>query len=70
MEGLKTPQDITNIPHLARTALFKQMLDYRSSSRQSEIMGPVAQSLNDHEMVDVVAYFAAPSSTASATYAG
>jgi cytochrome c553 len=46
------------------------MLDYRSSSRQSEIMGPVVQSLNGHEMVDVVAYFAAPSSTASATYAG
>jgi cytochrome c553 len=55
------PAVIPNLAQLDRAASFKQMSDYRSGSRKSEIMAPLAQALSDRDMVDVIAYFAAPS---------
>ncbi len=55
-----TPAVIPNLARLNRAASFKQLSDYGSGSRKSDIMGPVAQSLSERDLVDVVAYFAAP----------
>jgi cytochrome c553 len=55
------PAVIPNLSQLNRAALFKELSDYRSGSRKSDIMGPLAQSLSDRDVIDVIAYFAAPS---------
>jgi cytochrome c553 len=52
---------IPNLAQLNRAALFKELSDYRSGSRKSDIMAPLAQSLSDRDVIDVIAYFAAPS---------
>jgi cytochrome c553 len=57
------PAIIPDIAQLNRAAIFKQLSDYRTGSRKSDIMAPIAESLNDRDMVDVIAYFAAPASS-------
>jgi cytochrome c553 len=52
---------IPNLVQLNRAALFKELSDYRSGSRKSDIMAPLAQTLSDRDVIDVIAYFAAPS---------
>ncbi|WP_024276108.1 c-type cytochrome [Hyphomicrobium sp. 802] len=53
--------DPTQFPNLAgqsEAALFKQLSDFKSGSRVSDIMGPVAQALTDQQIEDISAYFA------------
>jgi cytochrome c553 len=57
------PAGIPNLAQLNRAALFKELSDYRSGSRRSDIMAPIAQSLSDRDVIDVIAYFAAPSAS-------
>jgi cytochrome c553 len=61
------PAVIPNLAYLSGAASFKQLSDYRSGSRKSDIMSPLTQSLTDHEMVDVVAYFVAPAANERAS---
>jgi cytochrome c553 len=58
-----TPAVIPNLAQLNRAALFKELSDYRSGSRKSDIMAPLAQSLSDRDVIDVIAYFAAPATS-------
>ena len=62
-QRIVSPAIIPDIAQLNRAAIFKQLSDYRTGSRKSDIMAPVAESLNDRDMVDVIAYFAAPASS-------
>jgi len=39
-------------------ALYKQLQDYRSGARQSEIMAPMAQALEEGQVADVSAFYA------------
>jgi cytochrome c553 len=55
------PAVIPNLAQMNRAALFKELSDYRSGSRKSDIMAPIAQLLSDRDVIDVIAYFAAPS---------
>lgn len=41
--------------------LYKQLLDYASGARPNEIMTPLAKALNQQQMIDVAAYYAAQS---------
>lgn len=47
-------------PHLAgqsSTAIYKQLHDYKSGSRQHEIMTGIAQGLDDQQILDVSAHY-------------
>src|SRR4029079_14794371 len=43
----------------SRFALYKQLHDYRSGSRASDIMSPLVKDLNDKEIADLAAYYGA-----------
>jgi cytochrome c553 len=62
------PAVIPNLAHLGRAASFKQLSDYRSGSRKSELMGTLAQSLSDREAVDVGAYFDSSGNASAARF--
>ena len=54
--------DPTQFPNLAgqtKEAIYKQLRDFQSGDRQSDVMGPVAQQLNEQQIVDAAAYYAA-----------
>src|SRR5688500_18660530 len=49
-------------PHLAgqsAVAIYKQLQDYKSGSRVHELMTPLAQGLDDQQIIEVAAHFAA-----------
>jgi cytochrome c553 len=49
-------------PHLAgqpAIVVFKQLHDYKSGARQNEVMGPIAQALDDAQIASVAAYVGA-----------
>ncbi len=49
------------IPHMAGQfafAVFKELQDFKSGARASDIMAPLAKSLDDKQMADVAAYYA------------
>ncbi len=59
-KGISTdPQQFPNLAGQAEAAIFKQLKDFKSGSRASDIMGPVAQALTDQQIEDVSAYFSA-----------
>ncbi len=54
--------DPTQFPNLAGqtdAAIYKQLRDFQSGDRKSDIMGPIAQQLNEQQMADAAAYYAA-----------
>lgn len=40
-------------------AIYKELLDFQSGARVNDIMAPIAQPLNEKQMADVAAYYAA-----------
>jgi cytochrome c553 len=53
--------DPTQFPNLAgqtKAAIYKQLRDFQSGDRQSDVMGPVAQQLNEQQIADAAAYYA------------
>ncbi len=54
--------DPTQFPNLAgqtEAAIYKQLRDFHAGDRKSDIMGPVAEQLNEQQMADAAAYYAA-----------
>lgn len=53
--------DPTQFPNLAgqtEAAIYKQLHDFQSGARKSDIMAPVAQQLNEQQIADAAAYYA------------
>lgn len=65
-EAAFKPMIIPDIGTLDRASLYKELSDFRSGSRKSTVMGPLAQSLSEGDMLNVIAYFAAPAGAGSA----
>lgn len=58
---LQTPQADPTFPRLAgqsALAIYKQLHDFKSGSRPSDVMGPITEGLDEQMMVDVSAYYA------------
>ncbi len=54
--------DPTQFPNLAgqtESAIYKQLHDFQSGDRKSDIMAPIAQQLNGQQIADAAAYYAA-----------
>jgi cytochrome c553 len=69
------PEQFPNLAGQTEAAIFKQLRDFQTGARASDIMAPMAQALSDEQTRDVAAYFAAqkPAETnnaASAAAAG
>jgi cytochrome c553 len=56
-EGFSAKADTPNLASMARLAIWKQLQDFRSGKRISFPMNPIAQSLSNKDMADVVAYY-------------
>lgn len=52
------PQQFPNLAGQYETAVFKQLRDYQSGARKSEIMAAMAQPLSQAQMADLAAYYA------------
>lgn len=52
------PQQFPNLAGQYETAIFKQLRDYQSGARKSEIMAAMAQPLSQAQMADLAAYYA------------
>ena len=48
-----------NLAGQSAVAIFKQLHDYKSGSRSNELMTPIAQSLDDQQIIAVASHFAA-----------
>ena len=53
------PEQFPNLAGQTEAAIFKQLRDFQTGARASDIMAPMAQALSDEQMRDVAAYFAA-----------
>lgn len=61
IEGVGLVPTYPNLTHQSSAAIFKQLQDYKAGARTGElaaVMMPVAQTLDDQQMVDVAAYYA------------
>jgi cytochrome c553 len=58
-EGFSAVGWTPNLAGMNNLAVWKQLEDFRSQKRQSRVMAPIAESLSERDVVDVVAYFAA-----------
>ncbi len=56
--GLSEDPSFPNLAGQSALALYKQMHDFRSGSRASDIMGPVAEGLDDQMILDLSSYYA------------
>jgi cytochrome c553 len=52
------PQQFPNLAAQSEAAIFKQLRDFQTGARKSEIMAPTAQPLTQQQMADVAAYYA------------
>ena len=60
-DGIGIDPSFPNLAHQPAPAIFKQLQDYKSGSRQggqAEVMAPLAQELDAQQMADVAAYYA------------
>ena len=60
-DGIGVDPSFPNLAHQPAPAIFKQLQDYKSGSRQggqAEVMAPLAQELDAQQMADVAAYYA------------
>ncbi len=53
------PEQFPNLAGQTEEAIFKQLRDFQTGARASDIMGGIAQSLSEDQMRDVAAYFSA-----------
>lgn len=53
------PQQFPNLAGQTEEAIFKQLRDFQTGARASDIMAPIAQALTEAQTRDVAAYFAA-----------
>ncbi|MBY0561124.1 c-type cytochrome [Hyphomicrobium sp.] len=53
------PQQFPNLAGQTQEAIFKQLRDFQTGARTSDIMAPIAQALTEAQTKDVAAYFAA-----------
>jgi cytochrome c553 len=53
------PEQFPNLAGQTEEAIFKQLKDFQTGARASDIMAPIAQSLTEDQMRDIAAYFAA-----------
>jgi len=53
------PTQFPNLTGQTEAAVFKQLHDFKSGDRKSDIMGPVAQQLSEQQIADVAVYYAA-----------
>ena len=53
------PTQFPNLTGQSASAIFKELHDFKSGDRKSDIMGPVAQQLSDQQIADVAVYYAA-----------
>jgi len=58
-EGFSSEGYTPNLAGMKRLAIWKQLEDFRSRKRMSKAMNPIAESLTERDVVDVVAYFSA-----------
>lgn len=57
--GVPVDPTFPSIAGQSALAIYKQMHDFRSGSRASDVMMPIAQELDDQAIVDVSAFYAA-----------
>jgi cytochrome c553 len=62
--GISVDPATPNLAGQPVAALVKQLHDYRSGARQSDIMAPMAQGLEDQQVADVAAFFSSQPRTA------
>jgi cytochrome c553 len=58
-EGFSAEGYTPNLAGMRRLAVWKQLEDFKSRKRLSKAMNPIAGSLTERDIVDVVAYFSA-----------
>ena len=58
-EGFSAEGYTPNLAGMKRLAIWKQLEDFKSRKRTSKAMNPIAESLTERDIVDVVAYFSA-----------
>lgn len=58
-EGFSPVASTPNLASMDKLAIWKQLEDFKSHKRRSAVMEPIAESLADRDVADVVAYFAA-----------
>lgn len=57
--GISADPAVPNLAGQSGLALYKQLSDYRSGVRVNEVMTPIAQALDDEQVVTASAWFAA-----------
>lgn len=57
-EGFSPVGSTPNLAGMDKLAIWKQLQDFRDGKRSSPIMESIAQSLSQHDVADVVAYYA------------
>jgi cytochrome c553 len=57
--GIAADPKNPNLAGQSAVAIYKQLHDYKSGSRVNEIMTPIARALDEQQIVDVSAHFAA-----------
>ena len=57
-QGLSPSPDYPQLAGQSAAAIYKQLSDFRSGARYSEVMSPVAQKLAPDQLAEVAAYFA------------
>jgi cytochrome c553 len=62
--GISVDPTTPNLAAQPVEALVKQLHDYRSGARQSDIMAPMAQGLEDQQVADVAAFYSSQPRTA------
>ena len=57
--GIAADPQNPNLAGQSAAAIYKQLHDYKSGKRAHEVMAPIAQALEEQQIVDVAAHFAA-----------
>jgi cytochrome c553 len=56
--GVSVSPDFPNLAGQSGTAIYKELNDFHTGSRASQIMTPIAQALDEDTIADVAAYYA------------
>jgi cytochrome c553 len=57
--GIAADPQNPNLAGQSAAAIYKQLHDYKSGKRAHDVMAPIAQALEEQQIVDVAAHFAA-----------
>lgn len=58
-QGVSVSPDFPNLAGQSGPAIYKQIHDYRTDSRMNPVMAPIAKTLDDEQIADVAAFYAA-----------